>query len=216
LSFQLFKTLLTTIDSYTITTTQKMEKKILIILGHPVKETFSNKLTQAYIEAAESSGAEIRYLKLNQLKFDPNFSSGYRGNQELEPDLVMAQKMIQWAEHLVFFYPNWWSTFPALLKGFIDRTFLPGFAFKYKKGVKRHEKLLTGKSARLIVTMDNLPWYYRWVLRQPCHHAMKKGILQFCGVNPVRITTIGPVKISSEKRRNKWLKQISSLGEAMI
>jgi hypothetical protein len=110
LSFQLFKTLLTTIDSYTITTTQKMEKKILIILGHPVKETFSDKLTQAYIEAAESSGAEIRYLKLNQLKFDPNFSSGYRGNQELEPDLVMAQKMIQWAEHL---YPPDQPILPA-------------------------------------------------------------------------------------------------------
>jgi len=190
-------------------------KKILIILGHPVKETFSDKLTQAYIGGATDSGAEIRYLKLKELKFDPNFSSGYRGNQELEPDLIMAQKMIHWADHLVFFYPNWWSTFPALLKGFIDRTFLPGFAFKYQKGNKRHEKLLSGRSARLIVTMDNSPWYFKWVLRQPGHNAMKKAILQFCGINPVKITTIGPVKTSSEKKRDKWLKQISRLGQGM-
>jgi NAD(P)H dehydrogenase (quinone) len=191
-------------------------KKILIILGHPVKDTFSNKLTQAYIDGATRSGAEIRYLKLNQLKFDPNFSTGYRGNQELEPDLKMAQDLITWAEHLVFFYPNWWATYPALLKGFIDRTFLPGFAFKYGNGRTKPEKLLGGRSARLIVTMDNSPGYYRWVLRQPGHHAMKKGVLEFCGFSPVRITTIGSVKLSTEKKRHNWLKKVTRLGESMI
>lgn len=191
-------------------------KKILIILGHPVKDTFSDKLTQAYIDGAERSSADIKYLKLNQLKFDPNFSSGYRGNQELEPDLVVAQELISWADHLVFFYPNWWSTFPALLKGFIDRTFLPGFAFKYMNGRRKQTKLLKGRSARLIVTMDNSPWYYRWVLKQPGHHAMRKGILNFCGIHPVKITTIGPIKTSSERMRNNWLKKINSLGERLV
>ena len=191
-------------------------KKILIILGHPVKDTFSDKLTTAYIDHALKSKAEIRYLKLNQLKFDPNFSTGYRGNQELEPDLVMAQELIRWADHLVFFYPNWWATFPALLKGFIDRTFLPDFAFKYVKGKRSHEKLLTGKSARLIVTMDNSPWYYRWVLNQPGHHAMKKAVLQFCGINPVNITTIGPIKRSNEPKRQQWINRVSRLGERQI
>lgn len=187
-------------------------KKILIILAHPVADTFSDKLTQAYIDGATAAGAEIKYLRLSKLRFDPNFSAGYRGNQELEPDLVMAQELITWAEHLVFFYPNWWATFPALLKGFIDRTFLPGFAFRYGNGRKHPEKLLTGRSARLIVTMDNSPWYYRWVLKQPGHHAMKKGVLQFCGIQPVRISTIGSVKLSSEKQRRKWLDKVYSLG----
>ena len=191
-------------------------KKILIILGHPVKDTFSDNLTQAYIQGATQAQADIRYLKLNQLSFNPNFSSGYRGRQDLEPDLAMAQEMIAWADHLVFFYPNWWATFPALLKGFIDRTFLPGFAFRYGNGRKHPEKLLSGRSARLIVTMDNSPWYYKWVLRQPGHHAMKKGVLQFCGINPVRITTIGSVKLSSEKQRRNWLAQVQKLGRKMI
>ncbi len=191
-------------------------KKILIILGHPVKDTFSDKLTTAYIDGAAKSNAEIKFLKLNQLKFDPNFSSGYRGKQELEPDLVMAQELIGWADHLVFFYPNWWATFPALLKGFIDRTFLPGFAFRYLEGRQSHEKLLTGKTARLIVTMDNSPWYYRWVLRQPGHHAMKRAILQFCGIHPVRITTIGPVRRSNEHKRQQWIRIVSRLGEKLI
>lgn len=190
-------------------------KKILIILGHPVKDTFSGQLFENYKQGALSSGAEVKELILRDLKFELNFSSGYRGDQELEPDLVKAQELITWAEHLVLIYPNWWSTFPALLKGFIDRTFLPGFAFKYRKGSLLWDKLLTGRSARLIITMDTPPWYYWLVYRRPGHNAMKRGILEFCGIRPVKITTIGSLKISSEQKRQQWLDKVKSLGRKM-
>lgn len=190
-------------------------KKILIILGHPVKDTFSGQLFENYKQGALSSGAEVKELVLRDLKFELNFSSGYRGSQELEPDLVKAQELITWAEHLVLIYPNWWSTFPALLKGFIDRTFLPGFAFKYRKGSLLWDKLLTGRSARLIITMDTPPWYYWLVYRRPGHNAMKRGILEFCGIRPVKITTIGSLKISSEQKRQQWLHKVKALGRKM-
>jgi putative NADPH-quinone reductase len=190
-------------------------KKILIILGHPVKDTFSGQLFENYKQGALSSGAEVKELILRDLKFELNFSSGYRGDQELEPDLVKAQELITWAEHLVLIYPNWWSTFPALLKGFIDRTFLPGFAFKYRKGSLLWDKLLTGRSARLIITMDTPPWYYWLVYRRPGHNAMKRGILEFCGIRPVKITTIGSLKISSEQKRQQWLDKVKALGRKM-
>ncbi len=190
-------------------------KKILIILGHPVKDTFSGQLFENYKQGALSSGAEVKELILRDLKFELNFSSGYRGDQELEPDLVKAQELITWAEHLVLIYPNWWSTFPALLKGFIDRTFLPGFAFKYRKGSLLWDKLLTGRSARLIITMDPPPWYYWLVYRRPGHNAMKRGILEFCGIRPVKITTIGSLKISSEQKRQQWLDKVKALGRKM-
>ncbi len=190
-------------------------KKILIILGHPVKDTFSGQLFENYKQGALSSGAEVKELILRDLKFELNFSSGYRGDQELEPDLVKAQELITWAEHLVLIYPNWWSTFPALLKGFIDRTFLPGFAFKYRKGSLLWDKLLTGRSARLIITMDTPPCYYWLVYRRPGHNAMKRGILEFCGIRPVKITTIGSLKISSEQKRQQWLDKVKALGRKM-
>lgn len=190
-------------------------KKILIILGHPVKDTFSGQLFENYKQGALSSGAEVKELVLRDLKFELNFSSGYRGSQELEPDLVKAQELITWAEHLVLIYPNWWSTFPALLKGFIDRTFLPGFAFKYRKGSLLWDKLLTGRSARLIITMDTPPWYYWLVYRRPGHNAMKRGILEFCGIRPVKITTIGSLKISSEQKRQQWLHKVKAMGRKM-
>jgi NAD(P)H dehydrogenase (quinone) len=191
-------------------------KKILVIQGHPIRETFSEKLTDAYMEGARSKGAEIQEIVLRDLQFDLNFREGYRGKQELEPDLFKAQELIAWADHLVLVYPNWWSTFPALMKGFIDRTFLPGFAFKYKPGLLKWDRLLGGRSARLIVTMDNPRWYYRWVLGSPGNHAMKKGILHFCGIRPVRISTIGSVKHSDEAKRQSWLIKVRRLGEKMI
>lgn len=190
-------------------------KKILIILGHPVKDTFSDSLRESYKKGALASGAEIREIVLRKLRFDLNFSEGYRGNQELEPDLVKAQQDITWADHIVLIYPNWWSTFPALMKGFIDRTFLPGFAFKYRKGSLLWDKLLKGRSARIIVTMDTPPWYYWLVYRRPGHNAMKRGILEFCGIRPVRVTTIGSLKISSEHKREQWIAKAERLGRKM-
>ncbi len=161
-----------------------------------------------YRKGALSSGAEIRRSFSETLI--SNFREGYRGSQELEPDLQKAQEAIKWAEHIVIIYPNWWSTFPALMKGFIDRTFLPGFAFKYRKGSLLWDKYLTGRSARLIITMDTPPWYYWLVYRRPGHNAMKRGILEFCGIRPVRITTIGSLKVSSEARRQHWLRKVET------
>jgi NAD(P)H dehydrogenase (quinone) len=191
-------------------------KKILIIHGHPVKETFIDCLKDSYKDAAQKAGAEIREIVLRDLNFEINFSEGYRGSQALEGDLTKAQEDIMWADHLVFFYPNWWATYPALLKGFIDRAFLPGFAFKYRKSGQLPEQLLRGKTARLVVTMDTPVWYYYLVQKAPGHHSMRKGILEFCGIQPVRISSLGPMRSSSDKQRNKWIAQMRKIGRKMI
>jgi putative NADPH-quinone reductase len=187
-------------------------KNILVIFGHPVNNTYADSLKNTYVSAAQKTGATVKELVLRELDFEINFREGYRGSQELEPDLKYAQELIGWADHLVFFYPNWWATYPALLKGFIDRTFLPGFAFKYRKNNPIPEKLLTGKTARLVVTMDAPPWYYYLHNFAPGHHAMRKGVLHFCGVKPVRISSIGPIRASSERKREKWVKLMEKIG----
>ncbi|MCK9290947.1 MAG: NAD(P)H-dependent oxidoreductase [Bacteroidales bacterium] len=187
-------------------------KKILIIHAHPVMDSFADQLSDAYANAAQGAGSQVQLLILRDLNFELNFSQGYRGRQELEPDLQHAQQLIDWADHLVFIYPNWWTTFPALLKGFMDRTLLPGFAFKYKNGRKYHEKLLIGKTARLVVTMDKPSWYYRWVEGAPGHKAMRKGILGFCGIKPVYISSVGPMRELDEAKRVRWLKKMETYG----
>ncbi|MBU1696490.1 MAG: NAD(P)H-dependent oxidoreductase, partial [Proteobacteria bacterium] len=145
-------------------------------------------------------------------EFNPNLPFGYKNKIELEPGLIESQELILWADHLVFVYPTWWGTMPALLKGFIDRVFLPGFAFQYRKDSVWWDKLLKGKSARLIVTMDTPPWYYCLIYGRPGHNAMKKSILEFCGIKPVKISSIGPVKNSKESKRKTWLNTVQKLG----
>lgn len=190
-----------------------MSKKILIILGHPNKESFCGALAESYKKGAIESGAEVKELILADLQFAVNLQKGYLEIQELEPDLVEAQRLIKWAEHLVWVYPTWWGTYPALMKGFIDRTFLPGFAFKYRENSPWWDKFLTRKSARLIITLD-APVFYNWLMYGSANQkAMKRATLEFCGIKPVRVTTFGQVKASDDSKRQKWLAEINSLGK---
>ena len=189
-----------------------MTKNILIINGHPDKESFCFALAESYKVGAYQSGAVVKLVHLIDLKFNPILTYGYRKISELEPDLVQVQQDILWANHLVFVYPNWWATFPALLKGFLDRVFVPGFAFKYHKDNPFWDKLLKGKTARLIVTMDTPKWYYWLINRSPGHNAMKVGVLKFCGIKPVKIKVFSPVKAADDVKRKKWLEEVEQLG----
>jgi putative NADPH-quinone reductase len=192
-----------------------MPKKILVILGQPQRHSYGGALMQAYSEGARAAGAEVKELYLGDLKFDPLATTSLAHLAELEPDLANAQEAIKWADHLVFVYPIWWGTIPALLKGFVERAFLPGFAVNFREKSLLWDKLLTGRSARLIVTLNTPSWIYRWYFGRPGHNTMKKTILEFCGVRPVRITEVGPMKNSTEARRKQWLEQVRALGAGM-
>lgn len=192
------------------------QNKILIINGHPDKESFNFGLAKAYKTGVETSNAEVREINIRELTFNPNLQFGYRKRTELEPDLLKAQEWIKWANHLVWFYPVWWGSVPAIMKGFIDRVFLPGFAFKKREDSVWWDKFLTGKTARIISTLDQPTWYYKWVNGNPSNHAMKKLTMQFVGVKKVKITTIGPIRFSKDKFREKWLKKVEKLGEKNI
>jgi putative NADPH-quinone reductase len=190
-------------------------KKVLIILGHPDHESFGASLANSYRQAALKVGAEVKELVLADLKFDPILNRGYKEMQELEPDLIDAQELIEWAEHLVFVYPTWWATMPALLKGFLDRTFLPGFAFKYRPNSPFWDKFLTGRTARIITTMDAPVWYHYLFNWNAGTRAMKKATLEFCGIKPVKVTSIGQVRFLKAEQRERWLKKVEKLGEEL-
>jgi putative NADPH-quinone reductase len=188
-------------------------KRILIINGHPDNESFCAALAQNYKKGVDSTKTDCKLINLIDLDFDLNLHYGYRKRTELEPDLLNVQQEILNADHLVFVYPTWWGTYPALFKGFIDRVFLPKFAFNYRDNSLLWDKLLKGKSARLIVTMDTPKWYYALIYKSPGHNSLKKGILEFSGIKPVKITSFGPIKVSNDKKRKEWLDKIEKLGQ---
>ncbi|WP_338790414.1 NAD(P)H-dependent oxidoreductase [Bernardetia sp. MNP-M8] len=189
-----------------------MKKKILIINGHPNKDSFNFGIAQAYKEGAESSQAEIKEIVVSELNFNPNLKYGYQKRTELEPDLVESWEKIKWADHLVWIHPVWWGGLPAILKGFIDRLFLPTFAFQYRDNSVFWDKLLKGKTAHIITTLDQPSWYYKFINGQPSTKQLKKNTLEFCGIKPVKVTYIGVVRNSTQAQREKWLTKVKILG----
>lgn len=190
-------------------------KKILIINGHPSRTSFDSGLAQAYKKGALSAGAEVQEIQIGQLDFDPNLSSGYQTIQALEPDLLSAQAKINWADHLLWVHPVWWGGLPAVTKGFIDRVFLPGFAFQYRPDSVWWDKLLKGKTAHIITTLDQPGWYYWLVYGRPSINQLKKCVLKFCGITPVRVTCVGPVRHSNDNFRKAWLNKVTTMGELL-
>ena len=191
-----------------------MAKRILIINGHPNKEAFNYGLAEAYKEGALTSGAEVEEIVIADLQFNPNLRYGYRQRTELEPNLLDAWKKIQWADHLVWIHPVWWGGLPAITKGFIDRLFLPGMAFRYRENSVFWDKLLTGKTAHIITTLDQPGWYYRLMFGRPSVNQLKRSTLQFCGISPVKVTYIGIIKTADATKRAHWLQKINRAGQS--
>ncbi len=187
-------------------------KNILIINGHPNKESLNFALATAYQKGALEFGATVSIIHIGDLNFDPNLAYGYQKRMELEPDLVDSLTKIRQAEHLVWVHPVWWGGMPALMKGFIDRLFLPGIAFKYRENSVWWDKLLTGKTARIITTLDQPSWYYRFMFGRPSVNQLRRSVLEFCGVKPVKVTYVGIIKKSTVEQREKWLYQAYQLG----
>ena len=187
------------------------KQKILVICGHPDKKSYCGSLARSYSSGAKSSGANVKIIDLGELKFDPILWKGYKKIQKLEPDLIETQNKIKWADHLVFVYPTWWLGLPAIMKGFFDRAVLPGFAFKYHKRGPFWDKLLKGRSARVIITMDSPKIVHCLLIRSLSKKVMKEN-LNFCGVGPVKFTIIGSIKNRKKSSLSKWLKKVCVLG----
>ena len=187
-------------------------KKILIINGHPNPSSFNFAIAESYLKGAIASGAEVDTITIAELKFNPNLQFGYQKRMELEPDLLESWQKIQKADHLVWIHPVRWGGLPAITKGFIDRLFLPGMAFQYRENSVWWDKLLKGKTAHIITTMDQPSWYYRLFYGRPSVNQLKKTTLEFCGVKPVKVTYVGIIKTAEASQREKWLQKIYNLG----
>jgi putative NADPH-quinone reductase len=101
-------------------------------------------LQHTYLDGAREGGHEICSVALRTLQFDLVLRGGFHGRKPLEPDIAQQQDLTQWCEHLVVVSPNWWWSAPALLKGYVDRMFLPEFAMRYHARFPYVEPLLTG------------------------------------------------------------------------
>ncbi|NMH27399.1 NAD(P)H-dependent oxidoreductase [Flavobacterium silvaticum] len=189
-------------------------KNILVILGHPSENSFCKALLDAYMAGAEKMGAHCQAIYISRLTFNVNLADGYRSGEtlQLEEDLAKSQELIKWADHVVMAFPNWWGYMPAITKGFIDRMFLPGFAFKNHSGKNFPEQLLKGKSMRVFVTMDTPKFWFYLVHRASLYRILKKVVFGYVGFKPIGFSTFGFMRKTTDKQRKKWLKKVELLG----
>ena len=191
--------------------------KIYLLLGNPDKEgTLTAELTDAYETAAKEAGHEVRRSNIGDLSFDPILHKGYRAIQALEPDLLKVQEDIKWCDHFVLVYPLWWSSAPSLLKGMIDRMWLPGFAFRFIKAPNGKStigwnRLLKGKTSRVVVTLKNSPLLERFMYGDYTSEIVH-AVLGFSGLR-VRLTEIGNAEALSPTKKASWMKQMALYGK---
>lgn len=184
---------------------------VLVILGHPDRKSLCGALADAYTAAAKAAGHDTTLLALGELKFDPVLHHGYREAQTLEPDLKRAQDLITRCDHVALIFPLWWGSVPAVCKAFFDRTFLPGFAFRFREDSSKVIKLLSGRSADLVITMGAPSWVTKLVYGDPATKMVKKGLFQFCGITPVRVTRLDRVAERNEEELGKWIARMREL-----
>jgi putative NADPH-quinone reductase len=190
-------------------------KKVFILCGHPDSVGMCHELADAYETAARAAGHEVSRLNIGEMKFDPILHQGYRAIQQLEPDLIRLQQLVQQCDHFVIIHPVWWVGMPALMKGLFDRAWLPGSAFRYiktktgKNTIFWH-RLFKGKTARIIVTSGTAPWLVR-ALPGNVNAQLKWGILWFAGFR-VRSTWFGPAENIPEQRKARWVEKARMLG----
>ncbi|MES2437022.1 MAG: NAD(P)H-dependent oxidoreductase [Patescibacteria group bacterium] len=187
------------------------KKKVLVFLGQEDKDgTFCARLADEYQKGAEAGGHEVRRANIGDMKFDPLLHKGYKVIQELEPDLKKLQEDFRWAEHIVVLYPTWWSGMPAILKGLFDRFWIPGFAFHFHPHLG-WDKLLKGRTGRVIITMDSWPMASR-ILFGDSTNEIGRAILGFAGIHPVHIEKVGWLKHASDEKKNAIAKKIYNQG----
>lgn len=178
---------------------------IFIWVGHPRETSLSHAMADAYERGAREQGADIRRMNLHDMSFDPDLTNGYHQRKDLEPCLEAWRENMLWSGHVCWAYPQWWGGMPAKMKGVIDRAYLPGFAMNYHTDDPWWDKLLTGRSADVLMTSDAPAWFDQLAYGRPANRQVQNLVLKFAGIKPVHTLQVGVVKTASDKKIQSWL-----------
>jgi putative NADPH-quinone reductase len=191
-----------------------MLRRILIIQGHPDAggTHLCHALAAAYRDGATTAGHDVRTLDIATLDFALLRSQADWEHGRAPANLVPAQADIAWADHLVLLFPLWLGDMPALVKGFLEQVARPGFAFKGEGPNPFAHKGLTGRSARIVVTMGMPALLYRWYFRAHSLKSLERNILGFVGIAPIDHTLIGGVGGMKPAAISAWLTRLRRMG----
>lgn len=158
--------------------------RVLIVYAHPVDTSFGAALFEETRATLERQGHAIRTLDLYRLGFDPVLSGEERrlyekpgAHRDVLDEHIQA---LAWAEGLVFVYPTWWYGLPAILKGWLDRVWLPEVTFGLSAGKRsiipmmQHIRLLGG------ISTYGAGWWWTRYVGDPGRRTIMRGMRALC------------------------------------
>ncbi|WP_439122500.1 NAD(P)H-dependent oxidoreductase [Marivita sp.] len=192
-----------------------MAQRIFILNGHPGPSSITRQAMDRYAKAARDAGHEVRLSQLHDLNFDPDRGkAGYDNPKPLEPALEEALSNLEWCTHFVLAFPLWWGSFPAKLKGWIDRVFAIGRTFTTRETtpIGLPKPLLTGRTARVVITSDT-PRSFLWLAyKDAIRHQIKGQVLGFVGFKPIKFTFFSSASDPKPGSVDKLLSKMDKLG----
>jgi NAD(P)H dehydrogenase (quinone) len=183
--------------------------RVLMIYAHPNSESFNHAIFENIKRGLEEGRHKVEVIDLYKEKFNPVlFYDHVKRRRDLaeDPEVAGYRDMISQADHLIFIYPIWWYGLPAILKGFIDRVFVSGFA--YTSTGKVPKGLFGDKSAWVVYTIDSPSWFVRFFRHNVEWRVMKTAILKYCGIKHTKRLMFANVKKSDPAQRQKWLESV--------
>ncbi|MFP8833414.1 NAD(P)H-dependent oxidoreductase [Hydrogenophaga sp. XSHU_21] len=190
------------------------KSRILIVEGHPdgAPQRLNRALADAYAAGAEEGGFEVRRLRLADLNVPLLKSADEWNHGPLPAGFKAVQEDMLWAHHLVLLFPLWMGDMPALVKAFIEQVARPEFAQGPGGPSPFGRKPLSGRSARVVVTMGMPAMVYRWFYRAHSLKALERNVLGFIGYSPVNETLVGSVDGLGDKGVAQWCRKLHRLG----
>lgn len=191
-------------------------RHVAIIQGHPdpAGGHLCHALADAYASGATAAGHGVTRVDIATLDVPPLHNKAEFESGVLPPGLEAARDAIVSSEHIVLLFPLWLGTMPAALKAFLEQIMRPGVAFAYQENALP-KKLLSGRSAHLVVTMGMPAAIYRWLYGAHGVRALERNILHFVGIRPVRKTYFGMVEGGDAAKRAGWIERLRDDGSRL-
>jgi NAD(P)H dehydrogenase (quinone) len=181
---------------------------LLAVFCHPRRDSFTGALLDSFAAGIAEAGHEMELADLYREGFDPSFrpEDYAQFRSEPMPEKILAeQRRVERADALAFVFPVWWWSFPAMLKGWIDRVWSEGWAYNFtperSKGLLRDRPtILLGSAA------TSAPTYRKYRYDEAMRVQIDIGILSYCGIRSVATHIFHDVDADAEARHRHLLR----------
>jgi len=189
----------------------------LIIKALHRNESFLAEGVEKLITTLQNSGAIVNVRDLYDQSFQPVLSKDdfeAQNKNQLPNDIILEQEYIRISDILWVVFPVWWTSMPAILKGYIDRIFLSGFAYNMQED--KPVGLLTGKKAVILNSMGmSKEDYSDSGMFDALRLTIDKGIFEFSGIQVLEHRYFTSIMSATEKERNTYLNEIVELANRL-